>query len=129
MKNVKWWIHRWLGRYEQSLFISVCIMALPLEISGEQGLIVLGTYSQVELAPEGLKSRDMSTKRQGGRPCITQEARTSFPQAEAFQIRVFLSRSSRLHLTGTLLSRQPFFPFSLCCKTFNVLPTRYTILI
>lgn len=91
MKNVKWWIHRWLGRYEQSLFISVCIMALPLEISGEQGLIVLGTYSQVELAPEGLKSRDTSTKRQGGRPCITQEARTSFPQAEAFQIRVFLS--------------------------------------
>lgn len=32
-----------LRRYEQSLFVSIYIVAVPRDISGEQGLIALGT--------------------------------------------------------------------------------------
>jgi len=43
MNFFKWWIQLGLHRYEQSLFVSVYIMAVPRDISGERGLIVLGT--------------------------------------------------------------------------------------
>lgn len=43
MKFLKWWIQQGLHRYEQSLFISIDIMAAPRDIRSEWDLIVLGT--------------------------------------------------------------------------------------
>lgn len=43
MTFLKWWILLWLGRYQQSVFVTVYIVALLRDTSDRQGLIVLGT--------------------------------------------------------------------------------------
>lgn len=104
MQNLKWWIQLGLRRYEQSLFISVCIVALPREISGQQGLIVPGTLQAGRVCPreaiiqiyEYHEARRAAPHHAGGQSHLS-------PRAEDFQTRLLLSRSSSLFLTGAFL--------------------------
>lgn len=100
MKNLKWWIQLGLRRYEQSLFISVCIVALPREISGQQGLIVPGTLQAGKVCPreaiiqiyEYHEATRAAPHHTGGQSLFLPELKTSKPGCFSLEALLFFSQ-------------------------------------
>lgn len=53
----KWWIWLGLSRYEQSVFVSVYVMAVPRDIRSKQSLIALGLNKQGRVCPKEVISK------------------------------------------------------------------------
>lgn len=85
-KFFKWWIQLGLRRYGQSLFVSVYIMAVLRDMSGEQDPIVLGTVQTRQSLPQrGYNLNTWVPRGEGSSPTssgrLGAEARAPFSQS------------------------------------------------